>query len=455
MLDKLKSIFGRKGLTGGVTQDARRVSVPMSGGFLGWALAHGAGLSGYAHLPASQAMEFYRRGTSVATAVDIIADEIEHIAPVLRDVDGKLLSNHDLVRRLMSPNDHQGWSELIGDAARHYLLTRDCHWYAGGTVNRPPVEIYAVKPQCVSVMEDGRDSFPGAYIVSQGPGQGQYTRAEGGRAFGLRYYDGRLREVLHVRGFSSRHSYLQGDSPLLAAALDVWQQIQGRVHNVALLENGGRPSLLIIFKDTTDADQHRMRTEMIREQVQGAGNAGRIISVSSSDMEAQEMGTSNKDMDYAKLDANATQSIYLRYKIPLPLVSNDAATYNNMESAVYHLYDRTVLPLFDRLCSGLGRMLLPRYGLDPSRVHLTYNPEQITALATRRLDELKKRKDLGLETINELRSSLPNREPLEGGDMLYQPATLIPVGQDLFTEDNATTPEERARALARRDGVEA
>ncbi len=43
---------------------------------------------------------------------------------------------------------------------------------------------------------------------------------------------------------------------------------------------------------------------------------------------------------------------------------------------------------------------------------------------------------MGLETKNELRALL-GREPAEGGGVLYQAANLVPVGHDLFTDDEA------------------
>lgn len=107
-----------------------------------------------------------------------------------------------------------------------------------------------------------------------------------------------------------------------------------------------------------------------------------------------------------------------------------------MEQGVQLLYDWAVLPLADTLFSGLTSFLLPRYGLDPRKVKITYNPESIQALKQRKLDELEQRKKIGIETINELRELMPNRDAIDGGDELYQLATLVPIGSDPFTDAN-------------------
>lgn len=403
---------------------------------------------GDGRMTAQAAMQFYRTSSSVAIAVDMIADEIEHLQPVIQTEDGKYIQDHDLLRLLRSPNGFDNWSGFIGAAARHYLLTRECMFYCGGGITRPPLEMFAVKPQAVSTIENAQDRYPQVFMVTEGRGSGTFTRAEKARK--INYYDGGLREVFRIHGFSSRSDETRADSPLEAVALEAKQQIQGRVHNLSLLSNGGRLSLIVQFKDSVGEDELVARRDSLNRVLAGASNAGRIATVSSSDMEIKEVGTNNKDMDYAELDSVARQVLFLRYKIPLPLVDNSASTDNNMEHAVYHLYDRAVLPLADVLLEGLGRFLLPRYGLDPTRVCLTYNPESIDALVARRVDMLLKRRDLGVETTNELRSQLPNREPIEGGDTLYQPATLVPIGTDMFTDDNLDT-ETVARRLMQED----
>lgn len=391
------------------------------------------------------AMEFYRTSSSVAIAVDMIADEVEHLEPVIRTEDGKYIQDHDLLRLLKSPNGFDNWSGFIGASARHYLLTRECFYYGGGGVSRPPLEMFAVKPQTISTIENAADRYPQVFMVTDGRASGTYTRLEKARK--VNYFDGNLRELFRVHGFSSRTDETRADSPLEAVALEAKQQIQGRVHNLALLDNGGRLSLIVQFKDSMGEDEHIARKDSLNRSLAGASNAGKIAVVSSADMVIHEAGTTNKDMDYAELDAVAREALFLRYKIPLPLVDNKAATDNNMAHAVFQLYDRCVLPLADVLLGGLGRFLLPRYGLDPARARLTFNPESIDALVARRVEMLLDRQKLGVETINELRAQLPNREPIEGGDTLYQPSTLVPVGTDLFTDDNVDAATEADRLM--------
>lgn len=418
----------------------------VEGSFLEYALGYGG------RVTASMAMQFYRNNSTVATAVDKIASKAEQITPVLKEIGtNKINNDNDVLDLLNIPNPFDTFQEFFGKLARHYLLTHDAYLSILGNKDRPPLEIYAIKPQNVGTNE-AKDGFPNAYNVSVGPGVGSYLRNDMDRK--VRYLDGDFKEFYHLMGFSSRQNELYGDSPLEAAALETRQQIKGKYHNLGLLNNGGRLSLVVAFKDVDgiDDDEHQQRKKRILEDLSGSGNEGKIAVISGSEVDIREIGVSNRDMDYANLENIASKAIYLRYEIPLPLVSMDASTYNNYQTAVLDLYENTVLPLVDTLFAGMSKAILPRYGLD--NYYISYDPENIKVLMRQMLLELQTRRQLNIETINELRMLLPSRESIGGGgDAIYQPATLVPVGEDIFTEDE-TTAEELARMLAARDGAE-
>lgn len=405
----------------------------VEGSFLDYAFRLGG------RVTAEMAMYFYRTNSSVAIAVDKIASKIEQIEPVLKQRDGNLIKQHPILDLLKQPNPFDTWQEYIGKVSRHYLLKHDSHLSLLGNPDRPPLELYAIKPQNVNVVP-AKDRFPAMYSVTIGPGRSQYNRMEQDRKVRYISIEG-MKELYHIMGFSSRADELQGDSPLEAAALETRQQIQGRIHNLKLLENGGRLSLVFAFKDEdgVDDDEHQMRKNRINEDLAGQEKAGKISVISGAEVDVKEFGTTNKDMDYSVLDKTAGEAIYLRYEIPLPLVSTDASTYNNVENALFDFYENTILPHFDLLMAGHNKVLLPRYDIDD--MILTYDPESINLLIRQKLKEIKLRRENNIESINELRKQLPNMEDVDGGDVIYQNATLVPLGSDDFTDEN-NTPED-------------
>lgn len=412
------------------------------GSFLEYALGYGGAISN------QQAMQFYRNTSAIATCVDKIASRVEQIMPVLkRRGDNKIIVDHPILTLIKSPNIFETYQEFIGKMARHYLLTHDAYIMMMGNTNFQPIELYATKPQNI-YSNVGINYYPSSYTISSGIGSGSYLLNEINRT--ARYYDGQFKELYHIMGFSSRADETSADSPLEAAALETRQLIKGKLHNVSLLDNGGRLSLIIGFKDSDgiDDDEHKIRKKRIQEDLGGSSNAGKIAVISGDDMFVEEVGVSNKDMDFAELENMAARAIYLRYEIPLPLVSTDATTYNNYQTAILDLYENTVLPLTETLFSGLTRAIMPRIKIED--LYISYDPESIKILMRQMLNEIEQRRKINVESINELRALLPSRESVRGGNVIYQNASQVPVGEDVFTGDELT-PEQLAEFYAVRD----
>jgi len=450
-LKKLWSRVGQKNIGSCAVSTGGQQSIGIqSGSFLSFALGNAGG---FYHLTDQRAMSLYGQSSALATAVDIILQEFASIKPVLRSPDGTLDDSHEILDLLSNPNDYnETWAFMATNIGLHYLLTGDSHIYLSGNVNLKPLEMYSIKPQDTSVIE-GEDKYPFYYSINEGPGaSSQYLKNR--TKTGFRYYtNDNMRELFHIRRQNAGSERLHGDSPLKAICLDVEQQIKGRLHNSKLLDNGARPSMLAIFKDTMTQDQHDERRKGLNEQMAGADNAGKIAVTSSNDLDIKELGLTNKDMDYAELEKMADRAVYNRYRIPLPLVTNEAATNNNMGHSVENLYDFAVLPVANVIFKGLSMALMPRFKMDPAKYEITYNPYEIGALKSRMIRELKERKDIGIESINELREGLPNRDDVEGGNDILVDANKIPIGEVRIIQDEQDmTPEQEADALIQRDG---
>lgn len=373
--------------------------------------------------PAS-ALNLYDKSTAVSIPVNKVGDAFASLVPVL-EIDGKIVTEHEVLDLLRTPNPFMTGNLFLETLGKHYLITGEAGVVATGTVTRPPLELWAITPADVSTNE-GAGGVPATFDISGSTMSGNYIlNTNRGVA---RYFDGTLREFKQIRGFSTQgSSLLRGQSLLRSASQEVRQHILGNTHNVSLLEKGGRVSLVFHFDQDMDEDDFEEVKARVRSQYGGAQNAGEVGVTAGGKLDIKEAGINNKDMDFANLQKMATHAVALQYKVPLPLISNDAATFNNYREAKLALYDDAVLPLADRIFAGLTNLLIPRYGLDPAKVRITYNVDSITALATRRNEELKLRKDVAIESVNELRETI-GREAVDGGDQVLAPANLIPIG---------------------------
>jgi len=386
---------------------------------------------------ATSALRLYDQSTAVSIPVNYIAEAFASIEPVIKR-NGKIETDHPVLDLLRSPSPFFTQELFFETLGKHYLITTNAYIIALGGVNRPPIELQPISPSNTSDVE-GSQGFVNSFIISGNTLPGSYLLERKGRQ--VRYLAGGLKELKQIRGFSTRHnSLLRGQSPLVSASQEVWQHIMGNTHNVSLLEKGGTMSLVFHYEEDLNNDDFEEVKDRVNSQYGGFTKTGTIGVTAGGKLEIKELGTNNKDMDFAKLQGMAKEAVALQYKVPLPLVTVQASTFNNYLQAKLALFDDAVLPLADRIYAGLTDLLMPRFGEDPAKVQITYDLDTITALASRRNEELKLRRELNFESLNEFREGI-GREPVEGGDQVLAPATMIPIGTDIFTADNEPDPD--------------
>lgn len=384
----------------------------------------------------SSALNLYNKSTAVSIPINMIAEAFASIEPIVKK-DDIVLTDHPVLDLLRKPSPFFTQDLFLETIGKHYLITANAYIVALGNINRPPLELQPISPGNVSAVE-GNQGLVGNFIISGTTLAGQYAVDKTKR--NVRYFKGSLSELKQIRGFSVRNnSLLKGDSLLVAASAEVRQHILGNTHNLSMLERGGRVSLVFHFEEDMSPDDFDQTKARVKSQYGGASKAGEIGVTAGGKLDIKELGVNNKDMDFAKLQSMSKEAVALQYKVPLPLISASAATFNNLRIARLALYDEAVLPLADRIFDGLTQLLMPRFKEDPGKIRITYDLDSITALAVRRNEELKLRRDLNLESLNEFRAMI-GREPVPGGDDILAPATMVPIGTDIFTDDNDPDP---------------
>lgn len=397
----------------------------------------------------SSALALYEKSTAVSIPVNIITDAFSVVNPVLM-LDQEMVTEHPVLDLLRSPSPWFSQELFLEALAKNFLITGDSPVVALGNVNRPPLELQPLSPKAMTPVREQASDAATSWHVSGNTLTGIYRARPVGRE--IRYFDGNLRELKVIRSYSTRdNSLLRGQSLLLSAAKEARQHILGTEHNVQLLERGGRISLVFHYEEDVNEDDFEVVKERVRDQYGGATRAGEIAVSTGGKLDIKELGVSPKDMDYGTLQTMVQKAVALVYRVPLPLITDQRQTLNNYREGKLALYDDAVIPLARRVFGGLSDFLLPRFDVDPSQARIALNPDDVTALVQRRNDELFKRKTIGIETDNELRA-LIGREGYEGGDVVYKPATMVPVGTDIFTEDERPElQEDEATGSARSD----
>jgi len=387
---------------------------------------------------ASSALSLFERSTAVSIPINWVSEAFSVVTPTLL-VDGHVVRRHKILDLLQRPSAWHSTELFFDILAKNYLITGECGLIALGDLNRPPLELVPISPKNMSPEAGSMSDYPDRWTISGRTLTGAYVNGGDGRFIDVR---NGLRELMVVRNYSTKdNSLLRGQSPLLSASAEARSHILGTEHNVQILERGGRVSLVFHFDEDMSEDDFEKVKERVRRQYGGATKAGEIGVTAGPNMSVKDIGVSPKDMDFGGLQKIASQAVAMVYRVPLPLISDSRQTLSNFRDSKTALYDDAVIPLSRRILGGLADFLFPRFGLDPRRDTLFIDPDDVSALVSRRNDELLKRRQIGVESPNELRSMI-GREPIEGGDTVFQPAAMVPVGSDLFTSDNTQVPDD-------------
>lgn len=392
-----------------------------------------------------RALRFYDEAAPVATAIDWINDEFKTLSLLLKEGD-EIINDSEILKFLQRPNDDMTQEDFLEHIGAYFLITNEVYIIATGNVNREPAELLIVSPEYVAVKKD-KDGFIGQINVQRtGLGTEVFKRADNAFRF---YNKDQSAEIWQIKGFSvfSDNLYSQSDdvgssltssrgrSKLSSICREINQYIEIGTHNLSSLDNGVLPSGTITVPEGTTLDDDQF--ERVREQIvqfySGAKNSGKVL-ILDNGMTFTPLGTNAKDMDFKELTKTVTITIFNRYKVPLPLISPDNMTLANMESAKLGLYDNAVIPLAQRLLRELTNFLAPRFGLSEDALIIA-DLGKIAALQLRRNQELKLKKELNIYTTNQLRFEAGLEEE-EGGDVIYIPNNLVPMGSEVVRQGN-------------------
>ncbi len=429
------------------TLPLKKKSFPL-GSFTGYLTEYG-----HSDLAAYTSIMLFNKTSPLGNAVDIISQKIASLTPqvTVKGKNKEVVSDHAVEALLEQPSADSTRNEFLYRMSAFYLITGNSYLSASGPVNREPLEISNVYPQTVvDIQPDAADGLASFFTVQTQSHGLIYQREEVDSRF--RYYWRDEAELWQTKRFNPNAGMLAGQTPISPILPEVDWYNQSSTHNISLLKRGARPSgILMISPGSTDADVELLtdaQYERLRAQFSqfvGSANSGRPLVVEAGgDVDWKDLLTTNRDMELQSGRQDVRMAIYNQYGVPLPLVLAERQTFSNMDTANDQLYDNAVLPLADRLFGELNLFLMPRYK-NGDRFTLTYSKSDIPALEARRTREVKEKGTTGIYTINELRT-LAGMESLDsGGDMLYRPASMVPISQDQYTADQFSEPQKASR----------
>jgi HK97 family phage portal protein len=406
-------------------------------------------------LTEAEGLAFYQSVAPVGNAVNLIADNLKTLEILLWNATlGKFISRRDKLNSVQAdfftlmekPNPTQTYEEFVKELSVNYSCAGNAYILALGDIKSAPTELWSVLPTAVSLVMTSGDPIPTAYRVSKSNG-GHELFERRITAYGQRYLTADAqRELFHFKNIALNKSDPKGISPLAEIKKEILQYKKANEHNLSLLENGAYLGGILGVNILKPEEKNKI-IEQFKQKYSGSRKSGQTAVLNTSDFDYKELGRSSADIQFRDLRNDNRKIIYTAFKIPLPLISEDAATFANYQEATFKLYDNCVLPAANYFFGGLTDLLMPRFRL--IGYEIWYNEAEITALAERRAKNFETAKNTGVYTINELRAliNLPDYEA--EADVLYQPNTLVPVGYmpQTYTQLSANTARQRFTAI--------
>lgn len=403
----------------------------------------------------------YQLNVIAYRAVQEVVKAAQSIEIELYGADGEAIEAHPVLDLLKRPTPQHAWDAWVAEMLVNRMLLGEMAAVAAS--EGKPAEVWPLNPVHIDV-KPGAGGMPSAYVHEVNNSKA---------VFPVDPITGQS-EVMFVKTYNPT-DYWRGQSPLMAAAVAGDTHNAGMRWNYSLLKNSARPSGLVRFKGTYPSGEiiQRMR-EYFKARMSGPDNAGEIPMLAE-DAEWVALSQTARDMDFLNTLKETAKYIASAFGVPLPLIDNDASTFNNLEQAKERLYTDTVIPVLNELLSALNNWLLPRYG---EGLELRIDMDAIPALEglrERMFNRAVLAYDKGILTIEEARELMGYQpepdgalKPMAGGllDLPPDDVKALVYGADFETKADTFKPTQTMRNNYRRglekheeglsgDGIEA
>ena len=238
---------------------------------------------------------------------------------------------------------------LVETVACHLLLHGNAYVQIIAGADGMPVELFALRPERVSVEADGR-GWPAAYLYRVGESVTRLCPEDG---------TGRT-TIIHMKALHPLDDHY-GLGCVGAAAGAVAIHNAASVWNKALLDNAARPSGAMVYAPGDGSVLSPEQYERVKRELEvafsGAGNAGRPMLLEGG-LEWKPMSLTPAEMDFVGLKAAAAREIALAFGVPPMLMGLPGDnSYANYREANKALWRQAILPLVGKIGAGVSQGL--------------------------------------------------------------------------------------------------
>ena len=349
--------------------------------------------------------------------------QVDDDGTTIKDV----VRNHPVLKLLRKPYPQMTKESFLNRVASqgaiygNYYIEKRYNNRGGNPQMIPPIYLFPLRPDWINTME-GQNSIASSYTYN--------SDFDGSITFNV----GKLgaSNLIHGMNFNPKSDY-HGISPLLAAGYSIDLHNDISKEDLKLVQNGVRPSgiLTVPAGVNFDAKQIDKIKSDLKEKYEGAENKGKPL-VLNNGMTWQQVSINPADSELNEKKKQAAQEIGLAYNVPMELLNQTAAKFDNMDAAYLQFYQDAVIPRAKNIVSELNDGLLPLYK-DSENLMLLPDFSHTQVMKNLRMQTMEKLNPITFISNNEKRQMV-DMEPMDGQDELKEPVKMNPEKNEYIAE---------------------
>lgn len=373
-------------------------------------------------------LDAYSANLFVHTCVKKRAEKVGQVEFQLYRGEQEILE-HELLNVLYKPNSfmnkneffslYQTYKDLTGSAYILILPLTD-------TQRKTKFELHLLRPDWISFLVGG-DGNISEYVY----------RTSSGKEFKFE------KKMVIASHYPNPTDALRGLSPLKPGSLAIDTDNQLTKYHANVIRNGGKIEGLLTFKtDNLTSDQIAEIRKSFKEQYAGADKSGTPF-IGYGDIAYQNLGLNPQELSFIESKKMTRDDILLLFQVPKSVLGlTDDVQKGNYEESVRAFLSETIKPLIVNLVEKLNENLFP------PELELTFVDPTPADM------EMKiKKVESGIRsyfmTPNEARAEF-GLEPIENGDELLVPFSVVPLGSEQQEESDEAKSEEKQCACSKK-----
>lgn len=374
----------------------------------------------------------YRCADEIARAVESVEWRIEQRR---RDGTFEEITDHPLIELMYRPNPEQTWGELRYRHTAFAVISGNSYMERIGPDTGKNVgvykELWVHRPDRMHINVTPDTGIRRGYVYSGPSGRTREWPVDpitGGS------------NIWHMKFFHPLNDWY-GAGPVEPTAREIDTANEAMEWNKNLLQNQGRPGMIVSFKGNIGETEYNRLEKKLREKYGGPKNTGKHLIVEGDGATVTPYGWSPLDMDYIEGNRELSRRIALGFGVPPMLLGIPGDnTYSNYAEAKLAFWENTVFFFIKRFGGGFSHWMFEA----KDRLALVPDYDKLPALEPRRKEQFDKAEKADFLTINEKRDMVgyekykhiideakaDNPEDEDPADKIYQNASQMPLGEN-------------------------